>query len=455
MNHAASERPHAITNLTSYQAEFIETVFSPSSQRTILLRGPVGTGKSTALVAAASRLLADKPKARVLFLVPSVQRWQFAYKLREEDVPSMVVDRYAFREMLDAGSESVIWAAGTVSILSIDFAKQDDVLDSLARCNWDLVVVDEWHLTGHSRARAIETIGRNATRIVLASSTPFHDNWTETYAQEGMTVVKWDLGRILNLANEPLGVTLPQVVHEVQYALDDAESALRKTVAELSDIIADTDVAVGGWRRKSLIRYLDSSPAAIESALRQFVSRLTPLEDSEGESTCSDEVTSIAISAALSELRGRQKLVSIADRALMQIENLDRDSKLNVFGATLENITQTSCGTKRIAVITDFVSTLFYLAAKIEEYETKCRLLHGAMGVAERFQSAELFSREGGILVATRAVISEGFDMPDVRDLVLYDNPQSIVGRERLFGRFNRIGRTQRLDIYVLRQNDT
>ena len=67
--------------------------------------------------------------------------------------------------MLDATTAREIWPMGKVAILSFDFAFQPDVQDSLSACQWDIVFVDEWHLTRGVRRSPSATLRRLLKRL--------------------------------------------------------------------------------------------------------------------------------------------------------------------------------------------------------------------------------------------------------------------------------------------------
>jgi superfamily II DNA/RNA helicase len=50
--------------------------------------------------------------------------------------------------------------------------------------------------------------------------------------------------------------------------------------------------------------------------------------------------------------------------------------------------------------------------------------------------------------------MSEGLNLPDVTDLVLYDVPRNRSALQQVFGRFDRLGRIGRLTIHVLVPED-
>ena len=105
-------------------------------------------------------------------------------------------------------------------------------------------------------------------------------------------------------------------------------------------------------------------------------------------------------------------------------------------------------------MLTDYLSTLYYVAAEIEGYDISCELVHGSMGRFARQESLRRFENAGGILLATRAVMSEGLNLPDVTDLVLYDLPGNPSTLQRVFSRFDPLGRRGRLTIHVLTPED-
>ena len=68
----------------------------------------------------------------------------------------------------------------------------------------------------------------------------------------------------------------------------------------------------------------------------------------------------------------------------------------------------------------------------------------------EREQSVDRFKLEGGVLLATTAAISEGLNLSQVEELVLYDLPSSKLKLEQIYGRFQQFGRTRPLKLSVL-----
>jgi len=439
--------------LLPHQTALVETVFNPESKRIVLLRGDVGLGKSAALVAVAGRLLQERPTARALFLVPAALRTQFASMLRDASVPSLAVDRYVYREMLDASTASEFWPTGTVAVLSFDFATQPDVQASLELCQWEMVFVDEWHLTRGARAESLHHITASAERVVLASATS-PDKELSGFAVGDVTVVEWRRDLVVDSGGKPLPTVPRPVLHEISFRLNPAEIELRATVVDLVKIL-ECDVGAKDWRPVMLFRCLESSPAALERPLQGLMEGATPLDSVDEPLSPLEEPASDDIPNDRSGRSNAEQVAGLAGRALREIEASTTDSKLNALGALLSRINPGESPPRRVLVLTDFVATLFYLAAEIEGYSLACQLLHGSMGTEERVRSLQSFSNNGGILIATRAVIAEGVDLREVTDLVLYDVPRTSAALKQVLGRFDRLGRVSELSVYFFTPSNT
>jgi superfamily II DNA/RNA helicase len=111
------------------------------------------------------------------------------------------------------------------------------------------------------------------------------------------------------------------------------------------------------------------------------------------------------------------EITAFTERAHHEIETITDDSKLRAFGALLAGFSEQATGSWRVIVLTDFVATLFYLAANIEERGMKSTLLQGGMDFEERTNSLERFAAGEGILVATTAATVGGIDLPKATDL--------------------------------------
>lgn len=455
MNPPANELKRSSMRLLPHQATFVETVLDPASKRTIVLRGDVGLGKGAALVALANRLLREQPAARVLLLVPgSALRAQFVERLREAGTPTLPVDRYQFREMLDSTTGGEFWPAGIVAVLSREFARQQDIRNALATARWDLLIVHEAHQFRGTLGRdVVRQVGDSSDRIVLATLPNLE--LPDDLPEDSVTVVEWRRDKVVDYDGRPLDLLPRPLLHEVHYSLSSAELSLAETVGELCRTL-ETGTAQQALIARSWLRSLQSSPAAIEARLPRIADiRNRAAHGLEPQLEVPEEEESIEYQlGGWLDLPTAEKAAAIAVRLAQKIEGLGSDSKLTALGVLLNRLEAQKSPSTRICVLTEYLATLFYVAAEIEILGLQARLLHGQMSNEDRQSALDSFSTAGAILTATRAAMSEGVAMGEVTDLVLYDVPDGKDTLQQVLGRFDRFGRQAQLNVYVLVQSD-
>jgi len=370
-----------------------------------------------------------------------------AEMLKRESAPAWIIDRYRFREMLDPGTGSELWPRGVATVLSDDFAKQPDIRASLASVRWDLVVADEAHRFSGARAELLKGVGEVAGRVVLAALpgvTPANG-----FSLESATVVDWRRDELVDDKGRPLHLTPRPVLAIVRFAQSEAEHHLSDMIEALGQTL-DSGKFLKEFASLILIRSLHSSPAALEGTLRRFAAGQE--QNDEMNASLADEGRGEA--PELIDPHAADNWRVVAKQALEALEAIQVDSKLGAFGTLIADLTHLGTLPKRICVLTNYLSTLYYLAAEIEGRDISCQLIHGSMGQDERQESLRKFMNAGGILLATSAVMSEGLNLRDVTDLVLYDLPRNRLAIQQLFGRFNRLGRRGRLTIHALAPED-
>jgi hypothetical protein len=432
--------------LLPHQTAFVEIVLRAAGKRVTLLRGDAGLGKSTTLVALASRLLQEQRTARSLFLVPAALRQQFVYMLRKADTPALLVDRYKFREMVDSASGNEFWPRGVVAVLSQEFARQVDILESLASIRWDLVVADEAHLFRGARAELLRRVGAAAERLVLATRSNL--SLPNGFSIEDAAVVDWRRDLLVDRDGKPLDVVPRPMLHEVRFDLSWAEQSLLQTIGELCRIL-EAGPPQQKLRAKSLLRSLRSSPAALEATLQRLAAVLEAQDDAGAVFDDIDELEERVGPAWSIDRPTAQKVGGIVGRALQEIGAIHVDSKVIAFGELLSHLSGAKNPNTRIWVVTEFLATCYYLAAEIEGRDLACHLLHGGMGLDDRLRSLKTFAATGEILVTTRAVM-EGINLSYVTDFVLYDIPSSKDALQQVLGRVDRFGRQSQLNVHAL-----
>ena len=435
--------------LLPHQTAFVESVLGATGQRVTLLRGDVGLGKSTTLVALASRLLHEQPTARCLFLVPAPLRLQFVEMLRRAGVAALLVDRYQFREMVDSAGGSELWPHGAVAVLGREFARQVDILESVASVQWDLVVADEAHAFGGSRAELLRRVGASAKRLVLASASVI--SLPDALSIEDAAVVQWRRDQLVDGNGEPLDVVPRPVLNEVGFDLNQVEQSLVDAVRAVCGIL-ESGTPQQAALAKLLLRSLRSSPAPLEAMLQRLAATAGAVDDGGVALGAADEEEEAAGDGptwSVDHLTA-EKAGSAIGRALQEIGAIKVDSKVIAFGGLLAQLIEAKTPATRICVLTDFLATCFYLVAEIEGRGLTCQLLHGGMDSDDRLRSLTTFLGTGEILIATRAVMAEGLNLSHVTDLVLYDAPESKHALQQVLGRFDRFGRLSQLRVHVL-----
>lgn len=425
-------------------ASFIETALSPNSKRVVMLRADVGFGKTHALLTLVSRLLKEEPTAKVLLLIPAAFRSQSVERLRDEGTPALLVDRYKFRELVDASPEREVWPQGLAVVLSDDFARKPDVMESLAGVQWDMVIADEAHRFTGARGELLSRVGATAKRVVLASATG--TTLPEALLGEEATIVEWRSDQVVDHEGKRFRTAPPAVLHEVPFTLSQAERDLSETVHALGEVLAGGTVQ-SEFVAKILLRNLDSSPAALESVLRRVRNSLAHsreinvLPEEGDDNDVEDQARTPVVPATAGQA------LPVAAQALQELEAIETDSKVGAFSDLMVDLSaEKSPPGPRICVITDYLATLYYLAAEMEGQGLAYSLLNSRMTYEERLESLATFESTGGILLATTALI-RGIDLPDVSDLVLYDLP----GNDRtLYVLLARFRRTRRLHIHAL-----
>ena len=129
--------------------------------------------------------------------------------------------------------------------------------------------------------------------------------------------------------------------------------------------------------------------------------------------------------------------------ALQKIETITANSKLVAFGQLLDQLNEGAPSYRRICVLTDYLATLYYLAAEIESRGMTYQLVHSAMSAEDRHGSLARFVNESRIPTTTRAVVFASAHLAEVTDLVLYDLPGNKIALQELLSQFDRFGQKE------------
>ncbi len=116
---------------------------------------------------------------RILIVVPGHLKDQWQRELKERfDEHFVVIDRQAMHSRFGEN----VWEGEFQVITSLDFARQEDVMQALAGVHWDLTIADEAHKMAAyrygdktektKRYRLGELLSRNSTQLLFLTATP-------------------------------------------------------------------------------------------------------------------------------------------------------------------------------------------------------------------------------------------------------------------------------------------
>ena len=159
-----------------------------------MLADSVGLGKTVQAGLVVTELVARRLAHRVLIVSPSgplLEQWQLEmsqrFGLRMETIDRAKLDE--IRRSTEPGSNP--FDSVPLGIVSIDFLKQERILDQLERASYDIIVIDEAHHCSDSgkqgsfedsrRRRLAEVLARRCDSLLLLTATP-HDGYDRSFA---------------------------------------------------------------------------------------------------------------------------------------------------------------------------------------------------------------------------------------------------------------------------------
>ncbi len=448
-----------------HQATFIAEFFANPERRRHLLKSDVGLGSTITAAYVVERVRISDPHSRVLVLVPKALQEQTLHVLSTIGVEACAVDRFRYREMQDAmPGNSTAWGAEGVFVLSIDFARQEDVASSLASVPWSLVVASEAHLLRGARLEVVRRIVASSanTRLLLLATTGIDEvlpvlvpmpNGATASEFEALTVTKWSLSEVERSSGVPWASVPPPQLELIWFRENPAESRLRSEVEVIKKLMgtADGSSLVGA----QLVRSMRSSPAALEERLRGLLKSVVgapePLREDGDEFVEGEDTGSLPALVP----RERGDLIAAISDCLLELESSAVvDSKFEAFAAKLAATSRSGGAPRAACVLMEYKSTLYYLQTQLEERGIDACLLHGGMNLEERLLSIRRLQQEGGVLLATIAAMS-GVALAYVDWAVLYDLPGSALVLQQVYGRFQRIGRNSSLKLGALCSTDS
>ncbi len=159
----------------------------------LLLADGVGLGKTIQAGLIAAELIVRRRAHRVLVVTPPgplLRQWEQEMRVRFGLRFTPITDSASLRGLrrgMELGGNP--FDATALCLTSMDFCKQDRVLEELERTSWDLVIIDEAHhcvavagsREANQRRRLAEVLARRGDGLLLLTATP-HDGTDAHFA---------------------------------------------------------------------------------------------------------------------------------------------------------------------------------------------------------------------------------------------------------------------------------
>jgi len=442
---------------------------------------------------------------RILIICPGHLKDQWRREMSERfEERFVVVDR----AVLDALYGENVWLRESQIITSMDFAKQDDILPSIAAARFDLIIVDEAHkmsaqrwgdkLDKTDRYQLGEALSRNTEHLLFLTATP-HKGDPENFRlfldllEPGFFATNEMLQESIRNKDNPLFIRrvkedlkdfegkplfLPRYVRTIPFNLGVRSPREKELYNELSKYVnTQYNKALTRDKRRNvafalviLQRRLASSTYALLRSLERRKKRLedllagpvekgepaagafdfTVVEDmSEEERWRQEEIwETLSVAENREELEKEiatiNKLIELA-REIIQSE---QELKLQELKTALKELREKyrEAKDKKILIFTESKDTLDYLDNKIRAWGYNINTIHGGMRLEDRIKAESIFKNETEVMVATEAA-GEGINLQFCHLMINYDIPWNPNRLEQRMGRIHRYG--QQKEVYV------
>jgi len=443
--------------------------------------------------------------SRILIISPGHLKDQWRRELAERfEERFVVIDR----AVLDALYGENVWLRESQIITSIDFAKRDDILPSIAAARFDLIIVDEAHkmsaqrwgdkLDKTDRYQLGEALSRNTEHLLFLTATP-HKGDPENFRlfldllEPGFFATNEMLQESIQNKDNPLFIRrvkedlkdfegkplfLPRYVRTISFNLGVRSPREKELYNELSKYVnTQYNKALTRDKRRNvafalviLQRRLASSTYALLRSLERRKKRLedllagpvekgepaagafdfTIVEDmSEEERWRQEEIwETLSVAENREELEKEiatiNKLIELA-RDIIQSE---QELKLQELKTALKELQEKypEAKDKKILIFTESKDTLDYLDKKIRAWGYTINTIHGGMRLEDRIRAESIFKNETEVMVATEAA-GEGINLQFCHLMINYDIPWNPNRLEQRMGRIHRYG--QQKEVYV------
>lgn len=450
---------------------------------------------------------------RILIVTPGHLKDQWRRELADRFEETFeVIDRWR----LDSLYRANVWLKENHIITSIDFAKRDDVLPSIAAAHFDLIIVDEAHkmsayrygekIDKSERYKLGEVLSDVTNHLLFLTATP-HKGDPENFRlfldllEPGFFTSNEMVQESIRNKDNPLFIRrikedlkdfegkplfLPRQVKTVSFNLGADSPNEKNLYNELSRYVNTQYNKVLARDKKRnvafalviLQRRLASSTYALLKSLERRKRRLEELlkgaldrnrvteamfdydvvEDMAEEERWKEEEIWETLSVAENreelekEIKTIERLIGLALSIIQEEEEI----KLKELRKSLKELCNkyTEKKDRKILIFTESRDTLEYLEKKIKEWGFLTNTIHGGMKLEDRINAEAIFRNETEVMVATEAA-GEGINLQFCNLMINYDIPWNPNRLEQRMGRIHRYGQQREVYIFNLVAEDT
>lgn len=449
---------------------------------------------------------------RILIVCPGHLKDQWKRELKEHfDESFETIDRSKFDE---AYLEN-IWEKQNQIITSMDFAKRNEILQTLSATNFDLTIVDEAHKMSaykygektekSERYKLGEVLSKISVHLLFLTATP-HRGDPENFRlfldllEPGFFATKEQITESIQKRENPLFIRrikeelkdfdgkplfLPRHVSTVNFYLSEPERILYNDLSEYvaneyrktldSDKKRNISFALTILQR----RFASSTHALLRSLERRKERLLELLKSPEPLSQLKvsildyDELDDLSENERESEEKKWEALTVATnkDELCEEIEKLEElihqtkeiirnenESKLSKLKESLQELkskySDKGNSSPKVIIFTESRDTLEYLESKIKSWGYKVNTIHGGMKLEERVNAESVFRNTTEVLIATEAA-GEGINLQFCNLMINYDIPWNPNRLEQRMGRIHRYGQTREVYIFNFVNTET
>ena len=441
---------------------------------------------------------------RVLIVVPGHLRDQWHRELKERFEETFVV---ITRNYMDSHYAENVWKKESQMITSIDFAKRDEIIHSLAAAEFDLVVVDEAHkMSAYKYGDKIRRTGRYGLGKTLSNNTNHYLFLTATphkgdpenfrllldllrpgfFKTAGMiqnSIENMDNPLFLRRMKEDMTdfegqpLFVPREVKTPDVRLSDHEKELYNEMSVYVKEQYNKALAADKKRNISfaliiLQRRFASSTYSLLKSLQRRRARLKDILEAAGRGrVTADAPRSIDLddvedmsendrwreealweTLSMAETRGElESEISTLDGLIRRSDEIiqgGREAKLAQLKHTLDKM-DTDHRDDKILIFTESKDTLTHITKRIGQWGYTVNNIHGGMSLEERVRAEKVFKNETRVMVATEAA-GEGINLQFCHLMVNYDLPWNSNRLEQRMGRVHRYGQQKKVTVFNL-----